>query len=99
MMCFWKKRCGAGSVTEFMEEYYGSADKTVLHGRIEGTMVCILYEAYQKFCERKDAKVLSLRKFIEGVKTEYVLTTERVDVQSECDKDKAGAQLKFVKRD
>lgn len=88
-----------GSVTEFLEDFYGSADKTILHDKIDGMLVKTLYEEYKKFCYGKGVKILSVRKFSEKVKSEYVLDAERCTTRSEIDGGKVEYQLRFVKRE
>lgn len=88
-----------GSVTEFVEDLYKSSDKMVLHDKIEGTLVRTLYDQYRMFCMEKDARILSVRKFSEKVKSEYVLDTERCTTRSEIDGGKVEYQLRFVKRE
>lgn len=96
MFCFKKE---VGSVTGFLEGFYGSADKTILHDKIEGMLVKTLYEEYRKFCCEKGVKCLSVRKFTEKVKSEYVLNAERCTTKSEIDGGKVEFQLRFVKRE
>lgn len=88
-----------GSVTEFVEDLYKSSDKMVLHDKIEGTLVRTLYDQYRMFCMEKDARILSVRKFSEKVKSEYVLDAERCTTRSEIDGGKVEYQLRFVKRE
>ena len=96
MFCFRKE---VGSVTEFLEGFYGSADKTILHDKIDGMLVKTLYEEYRKFCDGKGVKTLSVRKFSEKVKSEYVLDAERCTTRSEIDGGKVEYQLRFIKRE
>lgn len=96
MFCFRKE---VGSVTEFLEDFYGSADKTILHDKIDGMLVKTLYEEYRKFCDGKGVKALSVRKFSENVKSEYVLDAERCTTRSEIDGGKVEFQLRFIKRE
>lgn len=88
-----------GSVTEFVEDFYKSSDKMILHDMIEGTLVRTLYDQYRMFCMEKDARILSVRKFSEKVKSEYVLNAERCTTKSEIDGGKVEYQLRFVRRE
>lgn len=89
----------AGSVTEFVEDFYKSSDKVVLHDKIEGTLVKILYDMYIDFCREKGTRGLSVRAFVKNVESEYTLSAERCTVRSEIEGGKTEFQMRFVKRE
>ena len=87
------------TVAEFVEDFYKSSDKVVLHDKIEGTLVRTLYDQYKAFCFENGAKMLSARGFAKKIEDEYTLTTERCTVRSEAEGGKIEYRLRFVKRE
>ena len=88
-----------GSVTEFVEDFYKSSDKVVLHDKIEGMLVGTLYDMYRAFCIENGMKMLSQRGFVKRIEDEYTLTTERCTVRSEAEGGRIEYRLRFVKRE
>lgn len=88
-----------GSVTEFVEDLYNSSDKMVLHDKIEGTLVGMLYDQYKAFCFERGARMLSTRGFVKKIEDEYTLTTERCTARSEAEGGRIEYRLRFVKRE
>lgn len=89
----------AVTVEEFIEDFYKSSDKMILHDKIEGMLVRTLYDMYIDFCREKGTKGLSARGFAKRIEDEYALTTERCTVRSEAEGGKIEYRLRFVKRE
>ena len=66
------------SVTDFLEETFGTSPKSLIPSKLDGWMVGDLYHAYADFTKLGGGKPIGKRKFGEKIRNEYGMNTVSV---------------------